>query len=336
MIAGLAAHLRRGAARRRTRDRELAAAGADGVRQVFVIGARDRGAGDLALIVIDAAFGLVARAVPQLNVFSVGLPGEDHRRLRGRRRRRCRSSPTTFATSSRASVVTPLADGGRVSRCRHRGQDREGDTQAPQRGAQERPGRRFDGGQLGVVLLAGLGVIARHRRRRISRTSDVDAGQPGHRPADAQPSRPSCDGRATSWAILVESAIVAPIAPPSRSRAHRERAPGAAPVTRGRPQAARSGGSTRSPASSAVRPAVAVRGGQGDRQDGVIGVVAFWSRFWPQHADDGRLVGMPPGLAADDAGHDLRCSARVRRVLALAPDRGARLRLAAQPASRSR
>ena len=48
----------------------------DGFAQVFVLGLEVAAPAIIALIVVDAALALVARAAPQLNMFSVGLPAK--------------------------------------------------------------------------------------------------------------------------------------------------------------------------------------------------------------------------------------------------------------------
>jgi flagellar biosynthetic protein FliR len=48
----------------------------DGFAQVFVLGLEVAAPAVIALVVVDAALALVARAAPQLNMFSVGLPAK--------------------------------------------------------------------------------------------------------------------------------------------------------------------------------------------------------------------------------------------------------------------
>jgi flagellar biosynthetic protein FliR len=48
----------------------------DGFAQVFVLGLEVAAPAIIALVVVDAALALVARAAPQLNMFSVGLPAK--------------------------------------------------------------------------------------------------------------------------------------------------------------------------------------------------------------------------------------------------------------------
>jgi flagellar biosynthesis protein FliR len=55
---------------------QLAALATAGLAQVFFIGLEIAAPVVIALLLADAAFGLVARAVPQMNVFVVGLPAK--------------------------------------------------------------------------------------------------------------------------------------------------------------------------------------------------------------------------------------------------------------------
>jgi flagellar biosynthesis protein FliR len=54
----------------------LAASAPAGLERVFVIGLEISAPVVIALVISDAAFGLVSRAVPQMNVFFVGLPAK--------------------------------------------------------------------------------------------------------------------------------------------------------------------------------------------------------------------------------------------------------------------
>ena len=76
MLQGLAASYRGAAHRRHARHGQLSANLVPLAGQVFVIGIEIAAPVIIALIVTDAAFGLIARAVPQMNVFFVGLPAK--------------------------------------------------------------------------------------------------------------------------------------------------------------------------------------------------------------------------------------------------------------------
>ena len=54
----------------------LAGLAVDGLTQVFVVGVEIAAPVVLTLVLTDAAFGLLARAVPQMNVFFVGIPAK--------------------------------------------------------------------------------------------------------------------------------------------------------------------------------------------------------------------------------------------------------------------
>ena len=59
----------------------------------------------IALVVTDAAFGLISRAVPQMNVFFVGLPAKILIGFAGRSAPRCRSWPTHLSDQLQTSVL---------------------------------------------------------------------------------------------------------------------------------------------------------------------------------------------------------------------------------------
>ena len=194
---------------------------------------------------------LVARAVPQMNVFVVGLPAKIlvgfavDRRLAAVRRR------PTSATRSQA-----------VGRCR-RSQTlgardrwptrphREANSQAPRRGAQEGPGRALDRRQLGrrCCSPASAALVDRRRRRMLGELDDVIARRPRARPAT-----PDLAGRAGLGAlvdvgaccrVLIAAAPIAVAALVAGARRER-RAGAAASITRAGAQAAVQHASTRS------------------------------------------------------------------------------------------
>ena len=114
--------------------------------QIAVIGLELGAPVIIALVLVDVAFALVARAVPQMNVFVVGLPGKilvgfgaiaaslavPHRRPRG-------------SCSRQADAHTALAErsGSRELDERPRRPYREGNRQTPDRSTQEGAGRQI-------------------------------------------------------------------------------------------------------------------------------------------------------------------------------------------------
>jgi flagellar biosynthesis protein FliR len=76
MIQGLAASYRLLPLGNTPSIAALAASAPAGLERVFVIGLEISAPVVIALVISDAAFGLVSRAVPQMNVFFVGLPAK--------------------------------------------------------------------------------------------------------------------------------------------------------------------------------------------------------------------------------------------------------------------
>jgi flagellar biosynthesis protein FliR len=76
MIEGLAASYRMLPLGQMPNIDALAASVPAGLQQVFVIGLEISAPVVIALVISDAAFGLISRAVPQMNVFFVGLPAK--------------------------------------------------------------------------------------------------------------------------------------------------------------------------------------------------------------------------------------------------------------------
>ncbi|HET6849718.1 MAG TPA: flagellar biosynthetic protein FliR [Gaiellales bacterium] len=76
MIEGLGASYRLLPLGRIPNINALAASVPDSLERVFVIGLEISAPVVIALVISDAAFGLISRAVPQMNVFFVGLPAK--------------------------------------------------------------------------------------------------------------------------------------------------------------------------------------------------------------------------------------------------------------------
>jgi flagellar biosynthesis protein FliR len=76
MIQGLAASYRLLPIGKAPNIDALAASAPAGLERVFVIGLEISAPVVIALVISDAAFGLISRAVPQMNVFFVGLPAK--------------------------------------------------------------------------------------------------------------------------------------------------------------------------------------------------------------------------------------------------------------------
>jgi len=76
MIQGLATSYRLLPVGKTPSINALAASAPAGLERVFVIGLEISAPVVIALVISDAAFGLVSRAVPQMNVFFVGLPAK--------------------------------------------------------------------------------------------------------------------------------------------------------------------------------------------------------------------------------------------------------------------
>ena len=137
------AHVRAGAADQGAADHLARERRRAGVRSIFVAAIEVAAPVMLALLITDVAFGMVSRAVPQLNVFSVALPAEGGRRDARRRRlaavpRRLDVRPDLHLGRHRPAL--PL-DRLSLSHGPQR-QDREADSQAQEGGPQEGPGRQ--------------------------------------------------------------------------------------------------------------------------------------------------------------------------------------------------
>ena len=110
VIQGLAPHLRRSS---RSSTRRASARSVGGRRRsrspaIFASALEVAAPVLLALIITDAAFGVVSRVVPQLNVFAVGFPAKIDRRPARSSAPRCRSSPAGSPTSSSRRVAAAL------------------------------------------------------------------------------------------------------------------------------------------------------------------------------------------------------------------------------------
>ena len=164
----------------------------DGFAQVFVLGLEVAAPALIALVVVDAALG-AGRARGAAAEHVLGRPaGEDPGRVRGRRCRRCRSSPTTSAPSSRA-------------RCDRRSSRSAGRAvAASDKTEKATPKRRQDARKKGqiarstevntaVVLLATVGALAVFGPRMLTNLEDDrprrarDRRRPGQRRARLGP-----------------------------------------------------------------------------------------------------------------------------------------------------
>ena len=109
----------------------------------------------IALVITDAAFGLIARAVPQMNMFFVGLPAKILVGFAGRRRV-CRSWPAHLTDELKSSVARRCGILNRMS------ENRTEAATPKRRDEARKKGQVVKSADINtaVVLLAGVGTLA--------------------------------------------------------------------------------------------------------------------------------------------------------------------------------